>query len=91
MDDTDKPATERANKTKEEALELCVEQHVALVKCFKTCGVSTILTGCCYQENKAFWDCYAEERGSNASVIQVWLDNKLGRRSKADSKAPERT
>ena len=35
---------------------------VALISCFKTCGIGSAFTGCCTEEHKVFWACYTEQR-----------------------------
>ncbi|KAL4855197.1 hypothetical protein ACK3TF_004186 [Chlorella vulgaris] len=69
-------------KTKEEALAACVEQHAALIDCFKTCNFVSSFTGCCNEEHKVFWECYTAERGTNQTRITSWLNDYFGDKPK---------
>lgn len=66
------------HKSKEEALDACAEQHLALVTCFKSCNLVSAFTGCCTAEHKAFWDCFTRERGTNETKITSYLNSVFG-------------
>ncbi|GAQ82627.1 hypothetical protein KFL_001180060 [Klebsormidium nitens] len=54
---------------KQEALAACVEEHEALLKCFKSGGFFTN----CTPFQKAFWDCYVSNRGVRSNKVQRWV------------------
>eukprot|EP00243_Klebsormidium_subtile_P013877 TRINITY_DN947_c0_g2_i1.p1 TRINITY_DN947_c0_g2~~TRINITY_DN947_c0_g2_i1.p1 ORF type:complete len:121 (-),score=31.29 TRINITY_DN947_c0_g2_i1:92-454(-) len=54
---------------KQEALAACVEEHEALLKCFKSAGFFAN----CTPLQKAFWDCYVANRGVRSNKVQRWV------------------
>mmetsp|Transcript_19228 Transcript_19228/g.58040 ORF Transcript_19228/g.58040 Transcript_19228/m.58040 type:complete len:85 (+) Transcript_19228:138-392(+) len=57
-------------KTKEEALDACIEEHRALLSCFKSCS---FMGWCCREEHHEFWDCYNTHRGEEVNVFSSFL------------------
>jgi hypothetical protein len=65
-------------RSKERALAACAEAHGALIACFKTCTLASSFVGCCTEAHAAFWGCYREARGTSATRVATWLDEKTG-------------
>ncbi|KAL3681386.1 hypothetical protein R1sor_024342 [Riccia sorocarpa] len=53
---------------KREALAACSDLHATLISCLRK-G----FTADCSEPQKAFWDCYAEQRGVRGNKIAAWF------------------
>ena len=54
---------EELEAQKQAALDACINEHHAYLKCIEKGGLNLLSSGFCWEDNAKFWKCYKEQRG----------------------------